>query len=64
MVISAVAIFLLDWRIGLFMLVMGVPIYFLTRWFQKTAVPVFRTMRTESAHLTSRFVETFRVSVR
>ena len=59
MVISAVAIFLLDWRIGLFMLVMGVPIYFLTRWFQKTAVPVFRTMRTESAHLTSRFVETF-----
>ena len=59
MMISAVAIFLLDWRIGLFMLVMGVPIYFLTRWFQKTAVPVFRTMRTESAHLTSRFVETF-----
>ena len=59
MVISAVAIFLLDWHIGLFMLVMGVPIYFLTRWFQKTAVPVFRTMRTESAHLTSRFVETF-----
>lgn len=59
MVISAVAIFLLDWRIGLFMLVMGVPIYFLTRWFQKTAVPVFRTMCTESAHLTSRFVETF-----
>lgn len=58
MVISAVAIFLLDWRIGLFMLVMGVPIYFLTRWFQKAAVPVFRTMRTESAHLTSRFVET------
>ena len=25
----------------------------------ETAVPVFRTMRTESAHLTSRFVETF-----
>lgn len=59
MVISAVAIFLLDWRIGLLMLVMGVPIYFLTRWFQKAAVPVFRAMRTESAHLTSRFVETF-----
>lgn len=59
MVISAVAIFLLNWRIGLFMLVMGVPIYFLTRWFQKAAVPVFRTMRSESAHLTSRFVETF-----
>lgn len=59
MVISAVAIFLLDRRIGLLMLVMGVPIYFLTRWFQKRAVPVFRTMRSESAHLTSRFVETF-----
>ena len=59
MVISAIAIFLLDWRIGLLMLAMGVPIYFLTHWFQKAAVPVFRTMRTESAHLTSRFVETF-----
>lgn len=59
MLISAVAIFLLDWRIGLLMLVMGVPIYFLTRWFQKRAVPVFHTMRSESAHLTSRFVETF-----
>lgn len=59
MLISAVAIFLLDWRIGLLMLVMGVPIYFLTRWFQKRTVPVFRTMRSESAHLTSRFVETF-----
>lgn len=59
MVISAVAIFVLDWRIGLLMLAMGVPIYFLTRWFQKTAVLVFRAMRTESAHLTSRFVETF-----
>ena len=59
MVISAVAIFVLDWRIGLLMLAMGVPIYFLTLWFQKAAVPVFRTMRTESAHLTSRFVETF-----
>ena len=59
MVISAVAIFVLDWRIGLLMLATGVPIYFLTRWFQKTAVPVFRAMRTESAHLTSRFVETF-----
>ena len=59
MVISAIAIFVLDWRIGLLMLAMGVPIYFLTRWFQKAAVPVFRTMRTESAHLTSRFVETF-----
>lgn len=59
MVISAVAIFFLDWRIGLLMLVMGVPIYFLTRWFQRTAAPVFCTMRTESAHLTSRFVETF-----
>lgn len=59
MVISAVAIFLLDWRIGLFMLVMGVPIYYLTRWFQSRATPVYRRMRTESARLTSRFVETF-----
>ena len=44
MVISAVAIFFLDWRIGLFMLVMGVPIYFLTRWFQKTAYEMLRSL--------------------
>ena len=59
MVISAVAIFLLDWRIGLFMLVMGVPIYYLTRWFQRRATPVYRRMRTDSARLTSRSVKAF-----
>ena len=59
MVISAAAIFALDWRIGLLMMFMGVPIYYLTRWFQRAATPVYRRMRTESARLTSRFVETF-----
>ena len=59
MVISAAAIFALDWRIGLLMMFMGVPIYYLTRWFQSRATPVYRRMRTESARLTSRFVETF-----
>lgn len=59
MIISAAAIFALDWRIGLLMMFMGVPIYYLTRWFQRRATPVYRRMRTESAHLTSRFVETF-----
>lgn len=59
MIISAAAIFALNWRIGLLMMFMGVPIYYLTRWFQRRATPVYRRMRTESAHLTSRFVETF-----
>ena len=59
MVISAAAIFALDWRIGLLMMFMGVPIYYLTRWFQRRATPVYRRMRTDSARLTSRFVETF-----
>lgn len=56
---SVVAIFVLDWRIGMLLLVTGVPIYWLTRWFQRSISRVFRSMRTESARLTARFVETF-----
>ena len=59
MLFSAITIFVLDWRIGVLMLVMSVPIYLLSRWFQRAAVPIFRAQRVESAKLTSRFNETF-----
>ena len=59
MLFSVVAIFVLDWRIGVLLLLTGVPIYLLTRWFQRGISRIFRSLRNESAQLTTRFVETF-----
>lgn len=59
MLFSVVAIFVLDWRIGVLLLLTGVPIYLLTRWFQRGISRIFWSLRNESAQLTTRFVETF-----
>ena len=59
MLFSVVAIFVLDWRIGVLLLLTGVPIYLLTRWFQRGISRIFRSLRNESAQLTTHFVETF-----
>ena len=59
MLFSVVAIFVLDWRIGVLLLLTGVPIYLLTRWFQRGISRIFRYLRNASAQLTTRFVETF-----
>lgn len=59
MLFSVAAIFVLDWRIGVLLLVSSAPIYWLTGWFQRSISRVFRSMRNESAQLTGRFVETF-----
>ena len=56
---SVIAIFLLDWRIGLLLVAMTVPIWLITRWFRTRSETAFRAMRNESAQLTSRFVETY-----
>ena len=56
---SVIAIFLLDWRIGLLLVTMTVPIWLITRWFRTRSETAFRAMRNESAQLTSRFVETY-----
>ena len=56
---SVIAIFLLDWRIGLLLVSMTVPIWLITRWFRTRSETAFRAMRNESAQLTSRFVETY-----
>ena len=56
---SVIAIFLLDWRIGLLLVAMTVPIWLITHWFRTRSETAFRAMRNESAQLTSRFVETY-----
>lgn len=59
MIVIAVSIILMDWLTGLVMLVMLVPGYFLSTWFQRRSSVEYRNMRTHSARLTVEFVETF-----
>ncbi|MET3707013.1 ATP-binding cassette subfamily B protein [Arthrobacter sp. UYEF6] len=58
MVFTAVTVFALDWRSGLIVLAAGVPMYFLSRWYQKHSQIVFRESRVVSARLIVHFVET------
>lgn len=58
MVFTAATIFALDWRSGLIMLGAAVPMYFLTRWYQKHSQIAFRESRVVSARLIVHFVET------
>jgi ATP-binding cassette subfamily B protein len=57
MVFTAVTVFALDWRSGLILLCAGVPMYFLSRWYQKHSQIVFRESRVVSARLIVHFVE-------
>ena len=58
MVFTAVTVFALDWRSGLIVLAAGVPMYFLSRWYQKHSQIAFRESRVVSARLIVHFVET------
>ncbi len=58
MVFTAATIVALDWRSGLLVLVAGVPMYFLARWYQKHSQIAFRESRVVSARLIVHFVET------
>ncbi|MEE2522294.1 ABC transporter ATP-binding protein [Pseudarthrobacter sp. J75] len=58
MVFTAATIFALDWRSGLLILAAGVPMFFLTRWYQKHSQIAFRESRVVSARLIVHFVET------
>ena len=58
MLFTAVSIFLLDWRTGLLMLVAFVPMYLLTRWYQKRSQLAYRASRVTSAKLIVHFIET------
>lgn len=51
------ALFLLDWTSGLVVVCSVVPLYFLTRWFQKRSQVMFRKSRVLSARVIVHFVE-------
>ena len=58
MAFTAITIFALDWRSGLLVLAAGVPMFFLSRWYQKHSQIAFRESRVVSARLIVHFVET------
>ncbi|MEO6826717.1 MAG: ABC transporter ATP-binding protein [Microbacteriaceae bacterium] len=58
MLFIAIALFALDGISGLVLLGSMVPLYFLTRWFQKKSQVMFRFTRVASARVIVQFVET------
>lgn len=58
MLFIAIALFSIDWISGLVLLASLVPLYLLTRWFQKRSQVLFRISRVASAKLIVHFVET------
>ncbi len=55
---TVVSIFLLDWQTGLLILIAAVPMWFLTRWYQKRSQVAYRASRVASARLLVHFIET------
>ncbi|GGL80214.1 ABC transporter [Curtobacterium citreum] len=58
MVFTAIALVVLDPTSGIVLAVSLVPLWFLTRWFQKRSQTLFRATRTTSARVIVHFVET------
>lgn len=58
MLFIAIALFSIDWLSGVVLLCSLVPLYLLTRWFQKRSQKLFRISRVASAKLIVHFVET------
>ncbi|WP_285115815.1 ABC transporter ATP-binding protein [Leifsonia sp. fls2-241-R2A-40a] len=58
MLFIAIALFSIDWISGVVLLASLVPLYLLTRWFQKRSQVLFRISRVASAKLIVHFVET------
>jgi ATP-binding cassette subfamily B protein len=57
MVFTAVSLFLLDVQAGLVLLVAAIPVWLITRWFQKRSQVLYRISRVASARLIVNFVE-------
>ncbi|MGZ0711543.1 ABC transporter ATP-binding protein (plasmid) [Coraliomargarita sp. W4R53] len=55
---TLVALFLIDWQSGLILTVMGIPLFFLMRWFYLRSQLVYRESRVVSAQVIVKFVET------
>ncbi|MGO4383071.1 ABC transporter ATP-binding protein [Specibacter sp. RAF43] len=58
MVLTAASIFALDWISGLLVLAAAVPMYFLSRWYQRRSQVAYRASRVASAKLIVHFIET------
>ncbi len=58
MAFIAVAMFSLDWVSGVVLFIALVPLFFLSRWFQKRSQSMFRLTRVTSARVIVHFVET------
>ncbi|MGO4592967.1 ABC transporter ATP-binding protein [Leifsonia sp. 2TAF2] len=58
MLFIGIALFSIDWLSGVVLLASLVPLYVLTRWFQKRSQVLFRISRVASAKLIVHFVET------
>lgn len=55
---TLVALLLLDWQSGVILLVMGIPLWFIMRWFYLSSQRVYRESRVVSAKVIVKFVET------
>ncbi|WP_296196655.1 ABC transporter ATP-binding protein [uncultured Microbacterium sp.] len=55
---TLIALFLLDWQSGVLLVLMGVPLALLMRWFYRESQKGFRESRVVSARLIVQFVET------
>ncbi|UFU01784.1 ABC transporter ATP-binding protein/permease [Ruania suaedae] len=58
MMFVGISLFLLDWQAGLVLLVAVIPVWLITRWFQKRSQVLYRVSRVASARLIVNFVET------
>nr|WP_225217386.1 ABC transporter ATP-binding protein [Arthrobacter pullicola] len=58
MLFVAVSIFALDWRTGVLLCAAFIPMYLLTRWYQKRSQIAYRASRVTSARLIVHFIET------
>jgi ATP-binding cassette subfamily B protein len=55
---TLIALLLLDWQSGVILVVMGLPLYLLMRWFYTRSQVVYRESRVISAKVIVKFVET------
>ncbi|SFR95099.1 ATP-binding cassette, subfamily B [Microbacterium sp. cf046] len=55
---TLIALLLLDWESGVILIVMGLPLYLLMRWFYTRSQVVYRESRVISAKVIVKFVET------
>lgn len=55
---TLVALLLIDWQSGVILLIMGIPLWFVMRWFYLSSQKVYRESRVVSAKVIVKFVET------